>query len=204
MLITILDIEQPRSPTALREFVLACKDAVRADDDERHRGMLKKDLYKEFLDEIVPLSCFAVLEYPENYLIQPVLGNQGFDAVVLDEFGRESDRIEMTCPGDGAENARDARLTVKRGYGAIRMGKPGDEFEALVPHVLDTYRRKAMKDYADCTLVVAIEPLPPTSGFERYYEAQISALARGMGVIQFKAKRVFLLVLPDRLVSIQG
>ena len=77
--------------------------------------MLKKGLYKEFLYEIVPLSCFAVLEYQESCQILPVLGNQGFDAVVLDESGREIDRIEMTCPGDGAENAKDARLVVDRG-----------------------------------------------------------------------------------------
>lgn len=203
-MITTSDIEQPRSPTALREFVLAFKDAVRADDNERHRGMLKKDLYKEFLDEMVPLSCFAVLKYPNNYLIQPVLGKQGFDAIVFDESGREFDRIEMTCPCDGAENARDARLTVKRGFGAIRTGEPGDDFNALIPYVLDTCRHKAMKDYTDCTLVVAIEPLSPFSEFEGRYEAQISALARDMGLIQFKAKKVFLLVLPDRLISIQG
>lgn len=203
-MLTPSDIEQPRSPRALREFVLALKDAVRADDNERHRGMLKKDMYKEFLDEIVPLSCFAVLKYQESCRILPVLGNQGFDAVVIDESGREIDRIEMTCPGDGAEKARDARLTVKRGYGTIHMGKPGDDFDALIPRVLDTCRRKAMRDYTDCTLVVAIEPLSPFAGFESRYEAQISALAHDLGLIEFKAKRVFLLVLPDKLVSVHG
>jgi hypothetical protein len=203
-LISASDIEQPRSPTALREFVLRIKDAVRADDNERHRGILKKDIYKEFLDEIVPLSCFAVLNYPEDYLIRPVLGNQGFDAVVLDTTDKECDRIEVTTPGDGDKNSRDSRLTVERGYGEIHTGKPGYDFDAIIPYVLDTCHRKALKDYSDCTLVVAIEPMSPFTGFENRYESQIATLVRDMGLIQFRAKRVFLLILPEMLLKIKG
>jgi len=178
---------------------------VCADGNERHRGILKKGLHKEFLDEIVPLSCFAVLNYPDDYRICPILGNQGYDAVVLNESDIEVGRIEMTSPHDGAEDAKDARLIVERGFGSLDTGDPGDDFERLIPYVLDTCRKKALKDYSDCTLVVAIQPLKwPFGGVEGRYEDQVSTLVSEIEQIEFKAKEVFLLLLPDRHIKIKG
>jgi hypothetical protein len=204
MTLTVADIEKPRSPGALRRFVLAHAEAVRADLQERRLGLLKKGLYKEFLDEIVPLSCFSVLAYPEDVQVLPILGNQAYDAVVLDALGHEIDRIEVTAPRDGAAEAADARRVTERGVGSIRVGEPGDDFEALFEHALRTCRSKARKDYEDCTLVVAIEPMPPFSGLEGRFEEQICRLVANMRQITFMASRVFLLVLPDRLVRVSG
>jgi len=188
----------------LFEFVDKFKDAVQTDPVERHRGILKKDLYKEFLDEIVPLSCFAVLIYPETYQIQPVLGNQGYDALVFNESGVEIDRIEMTAPHDGNAAAKDARQVVKYRFGEVQVGEPGDDFEALIPDVVCVSKRKAQKDYSDCTLVIAIEPLPPFENFEGHYETQVCSLIDQISQIKFKAKRVFILILPDQLESINS
>src|SRR5208337_3701433 len=91
------NFQQRRSPRAFRDFVVILKEAVEADTAERHRGILKKGLYKEFLDEIVPLSIFALEFYPENYGIQWENRNQknkktsGYDALVFDETGKETD-----------------------------------------------------------------------------------------------------------------
>jgi len=204
MTLTAADIEQPRSPGALRRFVRAHREAVRADVDERRLGLLKRGLYKEFLDEIVPLSCFAVLAYPEDVHVLPILGNQGHDAVVLDPLGNEIDRIEVTAPSDGVADAADARRVAEHGVGTVRIGDPGDDFEALSEHVLRTCRSKARKDYSDCTLVIAIEPMPPFPGLESRFEEQICGLVADMRQVKFKARRVFLLVLPDRLVLVHG
>jgi hypothetical protein len=70
--------------------------------------------------------------------------------------------------------------------------------------VLAVCKRKAMKDYSDCSLVVAIAPMLPFESFEARYEAQIDALVSEMGKIQFRAKRVFLLVMPDRVLQVCG
>jgi hypothetical protein len=56
------ELEQRRTPAELREFVERIKDTVCADKAERHCGILKKGIYKEFIDELVPLSWFAPLE----------------------------------------------------------------------------------------------------------------------------------------------
>lgn len=202
-MITASEIQQRRSPRALRDFVVQLKDAVRASKQELRSGILKSGLYKEFLDEIVPLSVFALQIYPEGYQVQPILGNQGYDALVFDDRGREVDRIEITSPHDGISEARDARLVVDRGIGEVHIGQPGDEFDALVPYVLATCRKKAEKDYGDCTLVVAIESTTPIVSFHAKHEQQIALITAEMAQIKFKAKRVFLLLLPDNILAIQ-
>lgn len=203
-MVTASEMTRRRSPGALRTFVDGIKESERANDSERHRGILKEGLNKEFLDEIVPLSCFSVLAYAESYEVQLVLGNQGYDALVFNETGQEVDRVEITTPHDGVAKAQDAKLVVTRGYGKVHVGTPGDDFIALLPYVLCTCRKKAQKDYGDCTLVVAVAPLPPFPSFELQYEKRIETLAGEMAQIKFKAKRVFLLILPDRLVPIRG
>jgi hypothetical protein len=201
-MISSSDIQQQRSPKELYEFVHAVKSSVRSNDFERHRGITKQGWYKEFLDEIVPLSYFSVLMYPETWKIQPVLGNQGFDAKVLNNNGEVIDHIEVTSPQDGAFEASDARIVVERGYGQLRTGKPGEDFDTLFPFVLETCLKKAKKDYTDCTLVVAISPFPPFRSFEEQRKEQLDSLMNEMIKIKFKAKKVFLLVLPDKLFEI--
>lgn len=205
-MITPSELEQRRSPAVLREFVDRLKATVNADELERHCGILKKGLYKQFLDEIIPLSRFSILAYPENYEVQPVLGNQGYDALVFDESGAEVDRVEITTPHDGAAEAMDAKLVVSQGIGSIHIYNPGDEIKELFPHVIKTCRKKAHNDYSNCTLVVTIAPPPPfqSTSYMKQYEMQITTLASEISIIRFKAKRVFLLVLPDKLVNVQG
>ncbi len=198
------EFERRRSPRQLREFVEGLKETVRSDDVERHLGILKRGLYKQFLEELVPLSCFAVLVYPDNYGVQAVLGNQGYDALVFDEVGREVDRVELTAPHDGRAAAQNDALVVGRGFGKVTVGNPGDDFDARVKHVLTTCRNKAQKDYGDSTLVVTIEPLSPFAGFEDRYDRQVASLVDQMSKIDFNSKRTFLLILPDRLEAVHA
>src|SRR5680860_886052 len=120
------EFEQRRSPSALREFVHARSEAIRANPDARELGTLKKGAYKKYVEELVPLSCFAVLAYPDSYEVQLVLGNQGFDARVFDEVGREVDRVEITTPHDGPAASQDPALVVEKGFGKVSVTTPRD------------------------------------------------------------------------------
>lgn len=64
-LISERDLKERRTPSALREYVLALKDCVSQNPTQFTRALLKRGLYKQFLDELVPLSCFAVMAYPK-------------------------------------------------------------------------------------------------------------------------------------------
>lgn len=177
---------------------------VRANPEEFAFGMTRKGLYKEFLDEIGPLSQYAVKAYPPTYAIQPVLGNQRYDAIVYNDSGTKVDRLELTWPRDGAEAAIDARLVSKRGFGRAKVGKPGDDIDALLPQVLKTCRDKAQKDYGDCTLVIILDVLSPFPGFEGAHEKKLQTMVSAISDIKFKAKRVVLFVLPNRVLPIDG
>ncbi len=198
-------IERPRTPVELRAFVEGVFKSVPADRDEYRLGLGKVDLYKEFLDELVPLSLFATIAYPEDYVVQLILGNQGYDATVREpKSDRVVDRVEITLPHDGREASVDSGLVAERGCGTIHLGSPGDDLAALFPHVTKACESKASKDYGDCTLVLAIAALSPVSGFEDRYEQLIQDLVGTMKTFTFRAKRVFLLVMPERLVLIQS
>jgi hypothetical protein len=202
MMIESADIEKPRSPKELREFVTKVKKQTEANMQEFKLGIQKKGIYKEFVDEIMPLSSFAVLAYPENYEIRPILGNQGYDALVYNEIGQEVDRVEITRPHDGADRAKDGRLIANGGRGQMKVGNPGDHFELLFSHVLSVCSSKAEKDYSDCTLVISIAP--PFESFKEQYENQIATLVGKIAKFKFKAKRVYLHILSDRIICING
>lgn len=199
MIISKEEFQKKRSPSDLLDFVEQLKQTVQADKHERHQGAQKEGLYKQFLDELIPLSYFAILKYDDSYKIEPVLGSQGYDARVFNEKGEEIDRIEITIPHDGAAEATDAKRVVSRGYGQTYVGDPGEDFDTLFPHVIEVCRKKGQKDYSDCKLVVAISPMPPFESYEVRYVQQVEELVREMTQIKFKAKGVFLLILPDKL-----
>ena len=198
------DIEKARSPKELREFTTQLKKKTEMDKQEFSLGIQKKGLYKQFVDEIIPLGSFAVWAYPENYKIKPILGNQGYDALVYNDKGQRVDRVEITRPHDGADRAKDGRLIADRGYGQMKVGDPGEDFELLFPHVLSVCSNKAAKDYSDCTLVICIAPMRPFESFREQYESQLDTLVGEISKFKFNAKRVFLHILSDRIICIKG
>lgn len=197
-------IQQPRTPSALRAFVQKIHDEVRVIADERDKGILKKGIYKVFLDEIVPLSRFAVARYTDEFRIQPVLGNQAYDALVLDRGGAIISKIEITVPHDGQAEACDSKLVVAEGHGTVHVHRPGREIRELSRFVLDTACKKAGKDYSDCTLVFFIKTLTPFESVLAAHNAQLDCIAEELRKIPFKAKEVFLLIAPDRLIPIMA
>lgn len=197
-------IEQPRTPTELRAFVDGIHDDVAAIPNELLKGMQKKGLYKVFLDEIAPLSRFAVAHYQDDVRIQPVLGNQAYDALVLDGNDIIVDKIEMTYPHDGDAKARDSRLVVDRTFGTLRAYDPGEEIRALGGFIVDTAHKKSLNDYSDCTLVFVLKTLPPFKSYLSAHSTEIDRIVEELRHIPFQAKAVSLLVMPDRVIRILG
>jgi len=204
MAITKDELQQRRSPKELWFFAHRVRDEASVDPLQRTEAYSHKGLYKQFIDEILPLSDFAVLQYPETCTVEPVLGSQGYDAIIFDSSGHECDRIEIKKPYDGAGRAEDGRLILERGYGNDHGGVPGYELVPLIPFVLATCQATLLKDYSDCTLVFVVPVLEPFPfpDFQQRFETDLANLARQISDFRLNAKRVFLFVPPKRVLQI--
>lgn len=194
-MITENDIQRPRSPRGLRQFVTRRKKKIQSIRSERHNAIRRRGLYNVFIKEIVPLSVFALKAYENSCTVQPVLGNQGYDAIVKDNEGNIIDFVELTFPDDWKSEAEDANLVVSRGHGKTDVFSPGSDIDRLSIFIRDICLKKAQKDYSDCTLVIVIEFWPVEKQFRALYSRKIQEVITNVQAVSFKAKRVFLLLL---------
>jgi hypothetical protein len=189
------EIEKPRSPRGLRKFVCCRREKVNKSTAARHAAIQRKGLYNVFIKEIVPLSIFSLKAYPNSWRVEPVLGNQGYDAIVRDQQGNIVDYVELTFPDDWEAESRDAKLISSRGYGACDVSAPGADVERLYKFIQAVCLKKAQKDYSNCTLVIVIAFWPPPKQFRALYMRKVRAAVNQVRTFSFKAKRVFLLLL---------
>ncbi len=195
-MITKEEIEKARSPLGLRQFVCRRIKRIRSVTSERHKAIQRCGLYKIFNDEIIPLSLVALKLYPNTYTITPIIGNQGYDAIIRDEQGNIIDRIEITWPQDGKLKADDAQKIVTRGYGNIDVYSPGEDIDRLCRYILNTCQNKAQKDYLNCTLIIVIDFVPPFPEHRNLYLRKLKQVAEQIKKIKFKAKKIFFFILP--------
>lgn len=200
-MITKSEIEKIRSPLGLRQFVVRRIKKIKGKTSERHKSHQKQGLYKEFWDEIVPLSLYALKSLPKHYRVQPVLGNQGYDAIVFDKRNDRVGYIEITYPHDGESSAADGRLLASRGFGQVQCFHPGENLKSLFPIIKATCERKSQKDYSDCYLVIVIGYIPPFKEHEPLYQKLIDDLVEHIRKINFNAKRVDLLLLTSKSIT---
>ena len=195
-MITKDELGKLRSIRGLYQFVWHTRKKVCKVKFERYKAIQKCGLYKIFNDEIVPLSCIALKLYPSTYKIKPVVSNQEYDAIIMNEEGNIIDYLEITWPQDGKRKADDAQKILTRKYGNIYVYYPGEDIEELCKYILKTCQNKAKKDYSNCTLVIVIDFVPPFPEHRQLYLQKLKQIIKQVKNIQFRAKRVFLFILP--------
>lgn len=193
-MISAVEIEQRRTSDQLRAFVKEVRERVESCPEELRRAQNGEGRYREFINEVWPLSQFAHLLYPPETLFLPVLGNQGYDVEVFDEEGEPLDKIEIAKPHDGQANAENNRLLNERGFGHIRVCDFGGQLDALKPWIASTAEDKALKDYSDCTLVLVALTDPPFDEELPTLEQQCVEFAHRLKQMAYRAKRAFLAV----------
>jgi hypothetical protein len=193
-MISKAEIEQCRTSDELKSFVEEVRKKVEADSDELQRARKCDGLYKEFVDEVMPLSLFSHLLYPPETLFLPVLGNQGYDVEVFDAQKNSIDRIEIAKPHDGQAEAEDVRLVNERGFGQIKIFDLGGQLGPLAPWIAKTAEKKSLRDYRDCTLVIVASIDPPFDEEIATLEKRAIEIVGELGKMEFLAKRAFLAV----------
>lgn len=204
MPLTSDELQQSRTPRELLAFVESVRERAKSDEELRIAGHRRTGYLKEYFDEIEPLARFAAAIYHDDHTIHPVLGNQGFDAEVLDAKGCHVEFIEIANPIDGQLRAKTGRELAELGVGGFRVGEPGDDLDELIPIIERTATKKAIKDYSDASVVFNVSALPSFEGFEDRHEEQVTRIRSVLAKAGFHAKRVFVMLPSGKVVQIDG
>lgn len=192
-----IELTKRRSPKNLAKFSQGFKDWV--SENNLEAGLLRKgENYKFFIDEVWPLSNFCNIILDESYEVEPIKGNQGYDAKVY-RSGKFQFNIEIAYPHDGETRAQNARKLIDNAGPIVRFPAPSDLMDAI--NIIDKVcQEKAKKDYSDCLLLfnIAIGAVN-----ERRFDDFLPAMQKVQEVVEgyrYKAKSVYLYFSPFKKV----
>lgn len=200
-------LQRPRSPTGLARYLCEVRRITEHDETRYHEGIRKSGLFRVISQELLPLSDYVLIQYPEDdVLVSPILGNQGYDAEIGRVAGKWIERVEVCMPFDGHSESQDTELAIERGFGSFHLFGPGKELESLRPIFLRAAGCKAQKDYSDATILFVLAMLPPPKPkiFVDAYSKSLDDLCSDLKRITFKAKKVVLLAPNSDLRIISG
>jgi hypothetical protein len=189
-------LQQKRTVKKLAAFVPRVIRQVSTKPSERHKAHLKKGLYKEFIDEVIPLSQFCSLRYPKGYIVEYSCDNRPYDASVQDPHGKSCERIELAFPHLGNVQAKMNQRVVKNGFGSSDWESPGESIEKLRQPFRDSALKKSQKQYPNAILVFVAEYLKPFRVHHGITVARRDDLVRILKGFKFHAKEVYLLDVP--------
>jgi hypothetical protein len=196
------DLTLKRSPEDLYEVCEAYRDFVSITDLD-NALLRKEETYKYFIDEVWPLAKFCKATLDNTYLVQPVQGNQGFDASVYRD-GEIEFNIEVAYPQNGAARAKETRAMINGGIPKLKIFSP-KELELLLGNIESVCISKSKKDYSDCWLLFNV-----VTG--AVVEERISEFVPSMNKVidtiqkyQFTAKAIYVFFSPfDKVVKINA
>lgn len=185
-------ITNKRTPSELKKFVEEYKAHV--DSHDLKNGLLRKGDHKFFIEEVYPLAQFCSAKLDNNYQIEPIKGNQGYDAKVY-LSGEHQYNIEITIPHDGGSRAENTRNLLKNGISPLKISTPKDltNIESIVLKVCES---KAKKDYSDSVLVIYIQTGAVYVDQRDDFSLAIESIVSAAREFNYKAKEVYLYFSP--------
>jgi len=173
------ELTQERTPSELRSWVIEKTGEMGSTQQGRRVLRLQNGLAKQLMEEVLPLAIFGKHKYgdTDQVLLQPVIGNQPYDAVVTDRTTDPPTEsfIEITLSHEGRDNYLRRCQLLEKGYvfpyapviKTRAKGKIGQAFsippeansveervENERKRILAAARRKEGKDYRPNTSLV--------------------------------------------------
>lgn len=173
------EIEKERTPSELWDWLIQKVAQICSTQEGLEAFRLQKGLLKKLPEEVSPLAIWGKhkLGNTDGVFLQPVIGNQNYDAKVIDnriEPVSES-YIEITLAHEGEDDYWRRRQLLENGIvfskaPVIKMGK-GKNCSVSIPpedtsvdegvknelgRIIDAAKRKASKDYpANTSLIIS-------------------------------------------------
>jgi hypothetical protein len=154
------ELERPRKPSELSRFVNELFRTIEGDEAAQQAARLRRDHFKEFIREILPLSIFASWRYPdEQVLCVPRIGNQGYDAEIVNLDNELVERIEVTWPEDGQLRKLVARRLNELGHDRCEVD-PREGRTEIARQFRKVASAKSLIDYGNASLLFVLDLLP--------------------------------------------
>ena len=199
-ILTIGDMETPRSPKTLALWYYSKYEEIRGNRIELEKARLKQGVYHYFVPEIYPLVLFSLWKYPnEDVICVPKIGNQGYDATIyVKDDPTKFQTVEVTWPQDGRERQDIARILNDRGFHC----RVGDDFENynrdVAERVIAAARKKSRIDYhspgGSALLIVINTECSPLYSAER--DAEIGSIIQEIQKLSYLVDAVYLIATP--------
>jgi hypothetical protein len=195
------DLDKPRTPKEMEEYFHDIYSITNQSNELTKLARLKKGRYKEFLEEFYQLYCFSKSCYCKNALrMNIVIGNQGYDAVILFNDGSE-EKYEITGYIDGEWDFINAKSLNESGIGIVNVEwveSIVEKQENYLRKILDNVKNKAEKDYSDINIIFAVDTFSYFEVFDKESSLFINTLIDNIGHMEIRAKKIFLLRLKNQ------
>lgn len=195
-MITREEIIKPRPPKELYNYVKNMLKKLRA-TKERSNFRIKKWHYKEFIEELIeeliPLSIFVMKKYDETIKCKPTADSSDHDADIIKE-DKIINKIEIWWFIDGMTDKEISNEMNINGISNIR--KVGNtELDNLISGIIQLAKKKALKNYYDCQLVLVLDNDPYFTINDDAENETIKCLISELETLSFNAKEIYLLSL---------
>lgn len=180
------EITKQRTPSELWNWLIKKVKQICSTQEGIQDFRLQKGLIKQLVEEIGPLAIFGMHKYADNdqILLQPVIGNQPYDAVVTDLRTKPASQtyIEITQSHEGENDYWRRCELLKKGYvfsyaPVIKTGAKKTKMQVSIPpkatsveervrneleRIRDAAKRKEGKDYpTNTSLIIFFDDTPP-------------------------------------------
>jgi len=178
--IGIEELTKKRTPSELLSWVKWKMEQIGSTDEGERALRLREGLAKQLVEEVYPLAIFGWRKFgnTDQILMQPIIGNQSYDAVVTDLKSKPASEsyVEITQSHEG-ENDYLRRLVLQwQGFTfghspVIKKGTKKTRLQVSIPpkavrldevardelkRIFDAARRKAAKYYPINTSLIIV------------------------------------------------
>ena len=122
--ISIEELTKKRAPTELLSWVIQKINQIESTDEGEKALRLREGLAKQLMEEVYPLALFGYRKFGNNdqILMQPVIGNQSYDAVVTDLRSKPASQsyVEITQSHEGENDYLRSLVLEEKGFVFMR------------------------------------------------------------------------------------
>ena len=204
-------LEQKRSPEELGQYVRETLSEISKNKELKKEARLRTQLFKELFEEVYPLSIFCIEKYKGvDVVCYPVIGSQGYDAIIENQDGSLIEVIELTWPVDGQKEHFERKQLNDQGHTDFEVWNDNDRSkrQQLIDIILKAAYKKSFKDYEEpegSSLVFILGITPFFGMSEIDHQEDIDLLVEELSKIEFKANSVYLLLLPiNKLIVVRN